>query len=75
MTFNMDVVFSFHSLMDMQVACFQVAPTRRMMKKLMPSMQRWTRGWMNDAKRGGSEAQPLEQLQNEVLLDVVDVCR
>lgn len=69
--FYVDGVFSFHSLMDMLVACFQVAPMRRMMKKRMPSMQHWTRGWMKDAKKGGSEAQHFEQLQNEVLLDII----
>lgn len=69
--FYVDGVFSFHSLMDMLVACFQVVPMRRMMKKRMPSMQHWTRGWMKDAKKGGSEAQHFEQLQNEVLLDII----
>lgn len=52
--------------MDMLVACSQVGPTRRMMKKQMQFMQRWTRGWMKDAKKGGSRAQSFEQTQNDV---------
>lgn len=44
----------------MLVACSQVAPMRRMMKKLMRSMQHWTRGWMKDAKKEGSWGPPLD---------------
>lgn len=39
--------------MVMQVACSQVGPMRKMMRKPMLYMQRWTRGWMKDAKKEG----------------------
>lgn len=39
--------------MVMQVVCSQVGPMRKMMRKPMLYMQRWTRGWMKDAKKEG----------------------
>lgn len=39
--------------MGMLAACSQVGHMRRMMKKQMPYMQHWTRGWMKGAKKEG----------------------
>lgn len=54
----------------MLVVFSQVAPMRRMMKKLMQSMPHWTRGWMKDAKKGGLKTKLFEQSHHEILFAI-----